>query len=835
MADKWISISPTSGGSTGQTTETTVKATAVAYSGREARSASIKATSASGGTASSTVTQTGHAAYVTLLSGEDAKTVLAYDSANGDYHVVTTVQGVSNARFISLASTATVISGVTATLTVDGAVVTGWDGINTTEVTGDPGAAGEYAFTVTFSVPENQSESARTHKVALATQDATSATITITQQAGTKWWGGPFITSISKTLTDIPASGGKAGDHLSIASVSYEQDTGWNGRWTTTVSGTLNAGTVEFVNAVLYLNMSGNDITDTWADITAASLGTTVTPRQDIVEEMSLSLVLNGKRGPQAGIIDIKQAANYIISVEDVSSSRSATYDVSAAGGTFTLPSPSASYKYTFASGASATSWSSAWSSYYTTSAAYTWYEELPSGSPVALTDADAGTIRVNSRGTTSGTQVTHDGYVGCEVTYTITPVSTATFASEVHSTARYSYFIWQAANTLTTTYTTPTVSLSVSDIPAKGGSMDSGQVTYSQTRTDTYSSGSKTTATITSGGTVTYGTAVSADSLGTTIKARSSVGTLTVSVTLNGKTGSGSVTVYQAANTASWSDITMSGDYSSGHDIPAKGGTRATIPTFAGTQSVTYSSGEGRRTYIYAGGASTAKYEYLTSSGAWNQTQSAVGCPVLDCTWSTAVTAASLGTTVKSRSSVGTLTVTATSTSSGATNTKSWTVYQAANAIITYGHILLTDYQTAAQREIVLSYESGAKYTVTSNISMSRTYSSGSTDTITSASGTDFTRTLAKEGTSDLLTISGYTLSAASANPAVKQRLLGGAKYTVTHAASGKSTSATLTVYQNGAQSAIEVSPTSVTIPAAGGSSSVTVTANDTWTASVS
>lgn len=89
----------------------------------------------------------------------------------------------------------------------------------------------------------------------------------------------------------------------------------------------------------------------------------------------------------------------------------------------------------------------------------------------------------------------------------------------------------------------------SVPDIPASGGSRSSfsSMPTYSQT----WGWNGSTTGggTITSGASISYGTAVSAGSLGTTVKSRTRVGALTGTLSLNGKTKSVSVPVYQAAN----------------------------------------------------------------------------------------------------------------------------------------------------------------------------------------------------------------------------------------------------------------------------------------------
>lgn len=88
-----------------------------------------------------------------------------------------------------------------------------------------------------------------------------------------------------------------------------------------------------------------------------------------------------------------------------------------------------------------------------------------------------------------------------------------------------------------------------VTDIPASGGTRSSFTTlpTYSQT----WGWNGSTTGggTITSGASISYGTAVSAGPLGIKVKPRAQVGILTGTLSLNGKTKSVSVPVYQAAN----------------------------------------------------------------------------------------------------------------------------------------------------------------------------------------------------------------------------------------------------------------------------------------------
>ena len=99
-------------------------------------------------------------------------------------------------------------------------------------------------------------------------------------------------------------------------------------------------------------------------------------------------------------------------------------------------------------------------------------------------------------------------------------------------------------------TYSEITVSGgSVSDIPASGGSRSSFSTMPSYSQTWGWNGSTTGGGTITSGASISYGTAVSAGSLGTTVKSRTQVGTLTGTLSLNGKTKSVSVPVYQAEN----------------------------------------------------------------------------------------------------------------------------------------------------------------------------------------------------------------------------------------------------------------------------------------------
>lgn len=97
-------------------------------------------------------------------------------------------------------------------------------------------------------------------------------------------------------------------------------------------------------------------------------------------------------------------------------------------------------------------------------------------------------------------------------------------------------------------TYGTPTVYLgSIADIPASGGTAATPTYTYSQL----WGWNGKTNdgGTISSGASVVWSENISGSNLGTTAKAITKLGSRTLTVTLNGKSGSASIDVYQAEN----------------------------------------------------------------------------------------------------------------------------------------------------------------------------------------------------------------------------------------------------------------------------------------------
>ena len=125
-------------------------------------------------------------------------------------------------------------------------------------------------------------------------------------------------------------------------------------------------------------------------------------------------------------------------------------------------------------------------------------------------------------------------------------------------------------------TYSEITVSGgAVSDIPASGGTRSSFTTAPSYSQTWGWNGSTTGGGTVTTGASISYGTAVSASSLGTTSKARTKVGSLTCTVSLNGKSKSTTLDVYQAANsiTSTTDGTPVISLYASSYSISNSGG----------------------------------------------------------------------------------------------------------------------------------------------------------------------------------------------------------------------------------------------------------------------
>lgn len=172
-------------------------------------------------------------------------------------------------------------------------------------------------------------------------------------------------------------------------------------------------------------------------------------------------------------------------------------------------------------------------------------------------------------------------------------------------------------------TYGTPTVYLgSIADIPASGGTAVTPTYTYSQL----WGWNGKTNdgGTISSGASVVWSENISGSNLGTTAKARTKLGSRTLTVTLNGKPGSASIDIYQAEN-----KITNT---SQGTWVVSISANPSTFTEQGGTSQISASARASRTNHW--------------SSGATNAASDATGTPTLSIP--TAVTGFSLsGTTL--------------------------------------------------------------------------------------------------------------------------------------------------------------------------------------------
>lgn len=156
-------------------------------------------------------------------------------------------------------------------------------------------------------------------------------------------------------------------------------------------------------------------------------------------------------------------------------------------------------------------------------------------------------------------------------------------------------------------TYGTPTVYLgSISDIPASGGTAATPTYTYSQL----WGWNGKTNdgGTINSGASVVWSENISGSNLGTTAKARTKLGSRTLTVTLNGKSGSASIDIYQAEN-----KITNT---SQGTWVVSISANPSTFTEQGGTSQISASARAPRTNHW--------------SSGATNAASDAIGTPTL-------------------------------------------------------------------------------------------------------------------------------------------------------------------------------------------------------------
>ena len=382
-------------------------------------------------------------------------------------------------------------------------------------------------------------------------------------------------------------------------------------------------------------------------------------------------------------------------------------------------------------------------------------------------------------------------------------------------------------------TYGIPVVTLTCDDVPASGGSVKTGNVTYSQT----YGWNGATTG----AGVITEGEAYiswtggvdNIPSLGTTVKSRTKVGVLGVTVNINGKSGNANADIYQAENKVTNSNYNPR--------ITAYG-----TPTISIGSGLTAAGGSAT---VSASVTNTETYNALYSSGAIgpNQTRSVGGSLSISMTANGNSRFSLSGNTI-THSSMGTNETTDTVTikavndgdsSKSATASKSIvnskTVKSTSGGIYTYGNI------TAGTITNATIPASGGSATAkagngTQSWNKSATittyqYDSGSTKDVTTESASSGTNNVSPSIASIEATASSKGTTVSSQTTIKSQA--------VTWSANGKSASGTMYIYQaaNSIESynygswniAISANPT--TIAASGGTSTITASCMRTKT----
>lgn len=281
-------------------------------------------------------------------------------------------------------------------------------------------------------------------------------------------------------------------------------------------------------------------------------------------------------------------------------------------------------------------------------------------------------------------------------------------------------------------TYGTPTITVTYSVVPRKGGTVTP-IITYSQTRTRIGYSGTSygsdtITGTITSfsatgtvqnssGATINSTTgAVTRSSLGTTYKsAEWVIMKVTITATVNGKSGSKTVDVKMQSNT-----YTDSGGTTTYGNITAGTITNATVPASGGTKTAT--AGNGSQTWSKTAVIRT----YQTGSTETVTAASSGTNSVSPSVASIQATGSNLGTTIQKQTTLKTQAVTWSANGKSASGTMY--VYQAANLVTA----VTANSNTFSYANIGAGTTSA---TPTTNHTPKYTFSSGSTSTTTPSS----------------------------------------------------------------------------------------------------
>ena len=374
-------------------------------------------------------------------------------------------------------------------------------------------------------------------------------------------------------------------------------------------------------------------------------------------------------------------------------------------------------------------------------------------------------------------------------------------------------------------TYANPVVTLTCNDVPASGGSVKTGNVTYSQT----YGWNGATTG----AGVITEGEAYinwiggvdNIPSLGTTVKSRTKVGVLGVTVNINGKSGNANADIYQAENKVTNSNYNPR--------ITAYG-----TPTISIGSGLTAAGGSAT---VSASVTNTETYNALYSSGATgpNQTRSVGGSLSISMTANGNSRFSLSGNTI-THSSMGTNETTDTVTIKAVNNenssksatasksiTNSKTVKSTSGGVYTYGDVIAGTITNG-----IIPASGGSATAKAGNGTQSWNKSATiTTYEYTSGATKDVTTEAASSGTANVVpNVASITATASSKGTTVSAQTTVKSQ-AVTWSANGKSASRTMYIYQeanaiksyNYGSWNISISANPTSLPATGGTSTIT------------
>lgn len=330
---EWITIGTVEGSMNGSS-----EITAAAHTGRVARGGNITVTTIGGATDTTAVSQVGANEVITIET-------ISYSAVAIGQNV--TIQGRSNsANLVCRFDTAD--GSLPVKLAVAGVTDESWDGFKDTAVDGDPGASAMYDFTITVTIPENKTDSAREFKsvVMNAVGDVYSEEVTITQAAGVKNYSKPVVSGFVYPMVEAFGRDVNPDSGLQIT-----QQWGWNESKT-------NGGTIvsEMFGLGIYpvtrefVKVSGADgvtVNEDVGTVTVPSKGTVISYRTTVAT-VRLNLTINGVAADPV-TATVEQDAN-TINYGDVTISQTTPVSLAASGETYQIV-PAAKQTITYTSG----------------------------------------------------------------------------------------------------------------------------------------------------------------------------------------------------------------------------------------------------------------------------------------------------------------------------------------------------------------------------------------------------------------------------------------------------------------------------------------------------